>query len=304
MRRPHLMAVVLALVLGAGALVSARQFGQGRGRQNDQAEQATLLLTSGERVSGLASPGRGRGTLDRTGFNIEMGNGRTRRIPLLQVALIDFGAGRPADDELASLPATGHLLVLATGSTRPGRLLDFDGNTVRWQPVRGAAMNVPMRDVRRVYLDLNRAYTLAQGTGPWNTPQGTWGRGGGRGSGGYGYDNPNAVTVPADQPWTDAGITVKAGEMLRFETQGRIVTTLNAAQTGPDGAGAAAGNRFPVPNIGVGGLIGKIGSTGRPFAIGSGSELIRMPATGPLMLGVNDDHYPDNSGAFRVAVIR
>jgi hypothetical protein len=29
-----------------------------------------------------------------------------------------------------------------------------------------------------------------------------------------------------------------------------------------------------------------------------------MPANGRLMLGVNDDHYDDNDGAFRVRVIR
>ena len=73
--------------------------------------------------------------------------------------------------------------------------------------------------------------------------------------------------------------------------------------TGPDGAAGQAGSRFPVPAMGVGGLIGKVGATGRPFAIGAKSGQIRMPATGRLMLGVNDDHYDDNSGAFRVSVI-
>jgi hypothetical protein len=29
-----------------------------------------------------------------------------------------------------------------------------------------------------------------------------------------------------------------------------------------------------------------------------------MPATGRLMLGINDDDFDDNSGSFRVVVIR
>lgn len=339
MRRPQLMAVVLAMILGASALVAARQ-----------ADQAWLLLTTGERVDGLVSAAgsRGQTTIDRTGFVVEEGGGRTTRIPFAQVALIDFTSGqRPTATELMALPATGHVLVLSNGTTRPGRLLDFTGNVVRWQPVRGQTFNVPMRDVHRIYLDLDRSYDLAQ-SGSWGQRRGGFfgrGRGiggpaggvgvgkaggsddgpiggkagvddgpsGGKASGGEsgggggkasGGGNAQDIAVLADRPWTDTGVGVRANQMIRFEAQGRIIFSQgNQNITGPGGA-QEAGPRFPVPSLGVGGLIGKIGPTGRPFAIGSNNQPIRMPATGRLMLGVNDDFYEDNSGAFRVNVIR
>ena len=53
----------------------------------------------------------------------------------------------------------------------------------------------------------------------------------------------------------------------------------------------------------MGGLIGRVG-TGAPFAIGSGSTPITMPAAGRLYLGVNDTNTSDNAGAFSVTVIR
>jgi hypothetical protein len=336
MSRPHLMAVVVTMALGASALVAARQ-----------ADQAWLLLTTGERVDGLVSAAatRGQTTIDRTGFVVEDG-GRTTRIPFAQVAVIDFTSGqRPTATELLSLPESGHLLVLTNGTTRPGRLLDFSGNVVRWQPVRGQSFNVPMRDVHRIYLDLDRSYELAQGLGGWGQRRGgfsgIFGRGRGAGvagragnddgpSGGKSGSTDNAasggksggasassggkaagpgdadgIAVLADQPWTDTGLNVKVGQMVRFEAQGRIIFSQgNQNITGPGGAPQEGGSRFPVPSLGIGGLIGKIGPTGRPFAIGATTQPIRMPGSGRLMLGVNDDHYDDNSGAFRVNVNR
>lgn len=327
MRRPQLMAIVLAGVLGASTALAARQ-----------ADEAWLLLTTGERVDGLVTGAPARGQVfDRNGFMVDEGNGRVTRIPVSQVALIDFTTRRPTNDELASLPATGQVLVLNDGTTRPGRLLDLTANTVRWQPVRGAAMNVSTREVQRIYLNLDRSYELAQGTGAWGQrrpgfargrgTRGGFGRGGnvedgGNVAGGAGGDrgfgragdntvdgggnreNSRSVAVLADQAWTDSDLVVRANQQLRFEAEGRVIFSLgNENITGPDGRPGQAGARFPVPAMGVGGLIGKVGATGRPFAIGARSGAIRMPATGRLFLGVNDDHYDDNSGAFRVTVI-
>ena len=69
------------------------------------------------------------------------------------------------------------------------------------------------------------------------------------------------------------------------------------------GKGNAAGFGFPLPAAPVGALIGRI-NNGAPFLIGSGTSLLRMPASGRLMLGINDDAFDDNSGAFTVAVSR
>jgi hypothetical protein len=339
------MAIVLAMVLGAGVAAAAQQAGD-----------AWLLLTSGERVDGvITTSSQNRGGFgqvfgqDRAGFVVNEGAGRLTRIPMSQVALIDFTRTRPAAAELASLPETGQLLVLNSGATRPGRLLELSESTIRWQPVRGPAMNVSLREVRRVYLDLDRSYELAQETGTWGPGRGfAWGRGrggvagqpGGPGSksgddevatggksggnvgagggsksganvggGGGSKSGVNAtvsnLAVLADQPWTDTGLNVRAGEMIRFEADGRIIFSQgNQNITGPEGWPSEAGARFPVPQLGIGGLIGKIGPTGRPFAIGARSDAVRMPGSGRLMLGVNDDHYDDNSGAFRVSITR
>jgi hypothetical protein len=50
-------------------------------------------------------------------------------------------------------------------------------------------------------------------------------------------------------------------------------------------------------------LIGRVGGSA-PFVIGSNPQPFRMPASGVLMLGVNDNELTDNSGFFTVAIAR
>jgi len=50
----------------------------------------------------------------------------------------------------------------------------------------------------------------------------------------------------------------------------------------------------------AGALIGRI-DNGQPFGIGDQTS-VRMPASGILYLGVNDDNVSDNSGQFQVVV--
>ena len=47
----------------------------------------------------------------------------------------------------------------------------------------------------------------------------------------------------------------------------------------------------------VGALLGKVGNSA-PFAIGMQTQPLVMPASGRLMLGVNDNELSDNSGFF------
>jgi hypothetical protein len=58
---------------------------------------------------------------------------------------------------------------------------------------------------------------------------------------------------------------------------------------------------YPVPAMPVGGLIGKVGDSA-PFPIGSNREPIVMPASGQLMLGINDEYVADNTGGFVVTL--
>ena len=101
---------------------------------------------------------------------------------------------------------------------------------------------------------------------------------------------------------------MKKGQRVSFNASGQIrVTTAGGpeATASPDGSGSFQGarTRYPVPQMPVGGLIGRVG-TGAAFPIGSNSQPITMPADGRLYLGINDDEFGDNSGTFTVTINR
>jgi Ca2+-binding EF-hand superfamily protein len=108
------------------------------------------------------------------------------------------------------------------------------------------------------------------------------------------------VRVNSTVRWTDTGITVRAGQTMTFESEGRIrlsdsptdLATSTGSTTGRRAANA------PLPNAPAGGLIARIGN-GVPVFI-DGRRAVRAPQSGRLYLGVNDDHLADNDGDFRV----
>jgi Ca2+-binding EF-hand superfamily protein len=111
------------------------------------------------------------------------------------------------------------------------------------------------------------------------------------------------LMVDAAERWTDTGIFVQAGQVLRFQANG----TVQLSEDGNDVAdpqGARSGRRAPnapLPNAPAGALIARIGY-GQAILIGAGNSEIRAPRAGRLYLGVNDDHWADNNGQFRVVV--
>jgi hypothetical protein len=112
-----------------------------------------------------------------------------------------------------------------------------------------------------------------------------------------------AMNVAADTPWRDAGINVSAGERLYFEVTGSV--DYGGGNTaGPNGRDGVMNHLYPVPSTPVGALIGRINLEGKPFLIGGPHGPITMPASGRLLLGVNDDIYTDNRGNFVVRVWR
>jgi hypothetical protein len=131
-------------------------------------------------------------------------------------------------------------------------------------------------------------------------------RRGGRGDGGFGAGGDGgSVVVRGTEAWTDTGINVKAGQSLLFTASGTIRMSTNPDDTAtPRGArsGRQAAN-MPVPDAVAGSLIARVGNS-RPFLIGDQTGPVRMPATGRLYLGINDDHFDDNAGMFRVTVER
>jgi hypothetical protein len=273
-------------------------------------EHATFVLTNGERIRGevvFHTDARTNIREDTNEFNVKIASGIEMPIPFAQVVAIDFAGGTPQPAEIAALPLEGHLLTLRNGETRVGRLVDLiGGDTIRWRTSGGDEVNVPIADARRIFLQTDRVRevynlpdtpaTTAETAVPATAPS----RAGAKPSPGLG----TTVAVRGALPWTDSGVTVRRGQSVRFEVSGEVFYTRTTG-TGPAGAGAPnASASYPLPSLPVGALIAKIGSSGAPFAVGATTDALRMPATGRLMLGINDDDFDDNSGSFRVVVIR
>jgi hypothetical protein len=114
--------------------------------------------------------------------------------------------------------------------------------------------------------------------------------------------NAQTFRVNSQQRWLDTGITVRAGDIITFQSSGQIQMSDNA-QDVANPAGALSHRMAPdapISGVYAGALIGKIGIYS-PIAIGNQSS-ITAPVSGVLYLGVNDDHLPDNRGEFVVNV--
>ena len=103
--------------------------------------------------------------------------------------------------------------------------------------------------------------------------------------------------MEASSPWVDSGLTVRKGDRLSFRADGTIQWGSKSDQVaGPEGHGAKPGK------VGAGGLIGRVGFTGKPFPIGNIRTPIVMPSSGKLFLGINDFIFGDNTGFFTVTI--
>lgn len=260
-------------------------------------ERATFILTDGERKSGqVVYHGDQHENLINGFLNLSNDAGGPEfTFPIGQVAVIQFSGGQPQPSELAQLPASGHLLALKNGQIQHGTFVNMlGGDTLVWKNEGGDTQRYPLSDVSRIYLNPHSARTVFNYNGPSATANAVATTGTVAPAG--------AILVQANQAWNDAGLTVKKGERVTFNTSGQI-SYGQAMTAGPDGDGALLKPTYPVPVMPVGGLIGRVGN-GTPFPIGSNSQPIVMPNDGRLMLGVNDDQLGDNSGAFTVVVTR
>lgn len=110
------------------------------------------------------------------------------------------------------------------------------------------------------------------------------------------------IRVNSQQRWTDTGVTVRAGDVIRFQTSGQIQLSDNSSDMA--GSAGSLSRRTapdaPISGVYAGALIGKIGAY-QAFAIGDQGQ-ITAPVSGRLYLGVNDDHLPDNRGEFIVTL--
>jgi len=234
-------------------------------------------------------------------------NGRDRRIPVQDVALVDFaGNGYVSQSEMnrANNSYDG-LVVLRNGRTVSGRLVDLQGaNNQAVVSGQGGDRTVPLNQVARIYFGNGTA--ASNGYDPYSNPnQNVYGNNypqydpyGQFGQPSYG--TARTATVPANQTWSNSGIDVRRGDVIHFRASGNVTLSQNPGDYGtPAGAndGRMAGNS-PLRGVTGGMLIGRVGNS-MPFVIGAESD-VTMPANGRLFLGVNDDDVRDNTGSFVV----
>jgi hypothetical protein len=259
------------------------------------ATQATLILNSGERHTGTL-------VYHKDANFAVLENGQERSFPQSQVAVIDFAGGTPSADELSKLPTNTsaelerNAVILRSGSVVVGKLYDIKDDSITIDTREGQRRDIAISEVSRIYSNPTAAASLFKNPAATTnaaTPTATTGT------------VPGAVMVEANKQWTDTGITVRKGDRVAFQTTGTIkfgtADDMSAPPDGSPAANAPRGPQFPVPAVPVGALIFKVG-TGAASPIGSNSQPITMPADGRLYLGVNDDNYSDNSGAFAVVI--
>jgi hypothetical protein len=239
-------------------------------------EVATLVLRNGERLSGELVD------LGGVGFTFRV-NGQNREIPERDVAAVEFDSASPPPAAQARISSGQPIVILRNGQIIEGRLVDIGGT----RPLRltvdtpSGSRDFQSNEVARIYLG---------------------GSSGATSGGQAAQPGVRQVVVQANQPWTDTGINVARGERLQFQATGDITIGNNMSSgVGGNPAATVPTIRYPVRNAPVGALIARIGN-GTPFLIGANNQPIRMPANGRLMLGVNDDHFGDNSGTYTVVI--
>jgi large exoprotein involved in heme utilization and adhesion len=116
------------------------------------------------------------------------------------------------------------------------------------------------------------------------------------------------VLVYANQQWTDTGIDVEPNMTFQITAEGEIEIS-NRTFARPEGNESAKvrGSIYPLPEAGVGALIGKIryrdGRDSNLILVGpQGSPASEAGEYGRLFLGINDDYLRDNKGSFKVVI--
>jgi hypothetical protein len=240
-------------------------------------ENATFTLRSGERVSGQLMD------LGGVGFTVRV-NDQERRIPANDMAVIDFTGGGTSQSDWDRL-SSGQFAVLKDGQIVTGQLTDVGGSSpLRLSfSVNGANRDIQSNAVARIVLA--RPNDAPAASIPSNPS--------------IGNTSPQGVSVSAQQAWTPTGVIVARGETVTVSATGDI--NFGAGTSSSNGSSERnAAN--PVPTVGTGALIARIGN-GQPFPIGSQTRF-QAPAAGQLFLGINDTHVQDNDGTYQVQIQR
>jgi hypothetical protein len=111
-------------------------------------------------------------------------------------------------------------------------------------------------------------------------------------------------TISGKAKWLDTGIDLKDGQLIDISATGKILWNLKDKEySSPDGATPYSQKESnPLPAIGTGALIGKIGNESSDyFFVGKGQK-INATKSGRLHLGINDANINDNEGVYRVRI--
>lgn len=196
-------------------------------------------------------------------------------------------AGRALVALLACLVGGGALLadtlVLRNGREVRGELIRVDRDRIEFEE-RGRRRTYDRSEVDRIELRRGRGDDddYAYEVGP---------------------SGEREISVWANREWTDTGVRVRRGQAVSFLASGEVRWGPDR-KDGPEGEHNSPYNRDrPIPSRPGAALIGRVGEGGSElFFIGDDRGPIRMPDSGRLYLGINDDILRDNSGAFRVRV--
>jgi LPXTG-motif cell wall-anchored protein len=120
---------------------------------------------------------------------------------------------------------------------------------------------------------------------------------------------PVTVTVSSTRPFTPTGVIVKTGETITINASGIVnFGPTEIARMAPAGrprsacrGSAGPDALFTAPALNCWSLIGRIG-TDAPFQVGRATRF-RATSDGPLRLGINDNQFADNRGAWTATIV-
>ncbi|MGD0207442.1 MAG: hypothetical protein ABSC89_07550 [Verrucomicrobiota bacterium] len=120
---------------------------------------------------------------------------------------------------------------------------------------------------------------------------------------------PASFQLAANIVWYDTGIDLTNGQTITINASGTVtVGALIPAYNNETPAGrpeltgtTRPGGALVAPGLAPWSLVGRIGSSGKPFEIGT-SKTFTASDSGRLYLSVNDNWFPDNSGSWNVTV--
>ena len=105
------------------------------------------------------------------------------------------------------------------------------------------------------------------------------------------------ISVPTNQPWTDTGIDLKAGDVVNLA----VTVGGESGSCNPVGEGEPSAN-LPVPSAAPGALIAKLSAQDPTPVLVGAVKLVPVNQPGHLFLGVNASGNPPCKGAFNVKV--